>query len=37
MTAKVLGRGILAHFGTYSVSEADGTYTLHLEASSYAN
>ena len=34
---KGIGQGILAHFGTYSVSEADGTYTLHVEASSYAN
>ena len=34
---EAIAKGILAHFGTYSVSEADGTYTLHVEASSYAN
>ena len=34
---EAIAKGILTHFGTYSISEADGTYTLHVEASSYAN
>ena len=34
---EAVAKGVLTHFGTYSVNEADGTYTLHVEASSYAN
>jgi hypothetical protein len=30
-------QGSLAHFGTYSVNEAEGTYTLHVESSTYPN
>src|SRR5262249_1883836 len=32
-----VAKGVLAHFGTYSVNDADGSFTLHVEASSYAN
>ena len=32
-----VAKGVLAHFGTYSVNEADGSFTLHVEASSFAN
>jgi hypothetical protein len=34
---EAIAKGVLSHFGTYSVNEAEGTYTLHVEASSYAN
>src|SRR5258706_13019935 len=27
----------LAHFGTYSVNEAEGTFTLHVESSTFPN
>jgi hypothetical protein len=30
-------QGILAHFGTWSVNEADGTFTMKVEASSFPN
>jgi hypothetical protein len=30
-------QGSLAHFGTYSVNEAEGTYILHVESSTYPN
>jgi len=30
-------QGSLAHFGTYSVNKAEGTYTLHVESSTYPN
>ncbi len=30
-------QGSLAHFGTYSVNEAEGTYIFHVESSTYAN
>jgi len=29
--------GVLAHFGKYSVNETDGTFTLHVENSSFPN
>ena len=31
-----MAKGVFSHFGTYTVSEAEGTYTLHVEASSFA-
>lgn len=34
---KAVVLGSLAHFGTYSVNEKDGTYTIRPEASTYAN
>jgi Lipocalin-like domain len=30
-------QGSLAHFGTYSVNEAEGTYILHVESGTYPN
>jgi hypothetical protein len=30
-------QGVLAHFGRYSVNEADGTFTMHVEGSSFPN
>ena len=30
-------QGSLAHFGTYSVNEAEGTFTLHVESSTFPN
>ena len=30
-------QGVFSHFGTYTVNEAEGTYTLHIEASSFAS
>jgi Lipocalin-like domain len=30
-------QGSVAHFGTYSVNEAEGTYTLHVESSTFPN
>jgi hypothetical protein len=30
-------QGILAHFGTWSVNEADGTFTMKVEGSSFPN
>ena len=32
-----VAKGVLAHFGTYSVNAADSSFTLHVEASSFAN
>ena len=34
---EAIAKGVLSHFGTYSVNEAEGTYTFHVEASSYPN
>jgi hypothetical protein len=34
---EAVGQGVLSHFGTYSVNEADGTFTLHVEVSSFSN
>jgi hypothetical protein len=34
---EAVAQGILSHFGTYSVHEADGTFTLHVEVSSFSN
>ena len=34
---KAIVQGSIAYFGTYSVSEADGTVTLHIERSSFPN
>lgn len=30
-------QGVFSHFGTYTVNEQEGTYTLHIEASSFAS
>jgi len=30
-------QGSVAHFGTYSVNEAEGTFTLHVESSTFPN
>jgi len=30
-------QGSVAHFGTYSVNDAEGTYTLHVESSTFPN
>jgi hypothetical protein len=35
--AKVLEGGVIAYYGTYTVSEADKTIILHVEASSFPN
>ena len=34
---KAVVQGSIAYFGTYSVNEADGTLTLHIERSSFPN
>ena len=34
---EAIAKGVLSHFGTYSVNEAEGTYTFHVEASSSPN
>ena len=34
---KAVVQGSLTHFGTYSVNEADRSYTLHVESSSFPN
>jgi hypothetical protein len=34
---KAVVQGSIAYFGTYSLNEADGTLTLHIERSSFAN
>ena len=34
---KAIVQGSIAYFGTYSVSEADGTVTLHIERSTFPN
>jgi hypothetical protein len=31
-----VAQGVFSHFGTYTVNEADGTYTLQVETSSFA-
>jgi len=33
---EAVAKGVFSHFGTYTVDEAAGTYTLHIEASSFA-
>ena len=33
---QAVAQGVLSHFGTYTVNGAEGTYTLHVEASSFA-
>ena len=33
---EAVAKGIFSHFGTYMVSEAEGTFTFHVEASSFA-
>jgi hypothetical protein len=35
--AKVLEGGVIAYYGTYTISEADKTIMLHVEASSFPN
>ena len=30
-------QGVFSHFGTYTVNEEEGTYTLNIEASSFAS
>ena len=34
---KAMAQGVVAYFGTYSVSEAEGILTLHIERSSFPN
>jgi len=34
---KAVLKGLIAHFGTYSINEADKTLTTHVEASSFPN
>jgi len=34
---KSVVQGSLAHFGTYTVNESDGSFTLHIESSSFPN
>jgi hypothetical protein len=34
---KAVVQGSIAYFGTYSLNETDGTLTLHIERSSFAN
>lgn len=34
---KAVVQGTLAHFGTYTVDEKDGSYTLRIDASSFPN
>ena len=34
---EAVAKSVISHFGTYSVNEADGSYMLHVEASSFAN
>jgi lipocalin-like protein len=34
---KAVVQGSIAYFGTYSVNEADGTFTFHVERCSYPN
>jgi hypothetical protein len=33
---QAVAQGVLGHFGTYTVNEAEGTYTLNVEVSSFA-
>ena len=33
---QAVAQGVLSHFGTFTVNEAEGTYTLNVEASSFA-
>jgi hypothetical protein len=35
--SKAVARGVLSYWGTYSVNEADRTFTLNIERSSYPN
>lgn len=35
--SKAVARGVLSYYGTYSVNEADKTFTLKIERSSYPN
>lgn len=35
--AKAIVTGTLAHFGSYTVNDADKTFTMHIDASSYPN
>jgi Lipocalin-like domain len=35
--SKAIAGGTLAHFGTYTVNDADKTLTMHIEASSFPN
>ena len=35
--SKAIAAGILAHFGTYAVNDADKSFTMHVEASSFPN
>ena len=35
--SKAIAAGTLAHFGTYTVNDADKSFTTHIEASSYPN
>jgi hypothetical protein len=35
--SKAIASGILSHFGTYTVNDADKSFTTHIEASSYPN
>lgn len=35
--AKAIVAGSISYYGTYTVNEADKTFTLHVEASSYPN
>ena len=34
---QAVAQGVLSHFGTYTVNEADGTYALNVEASSFSS
>jgi len=34
---KAIVQGLIAHFGTYTVNEADRTITFHIDASSFPN
>jgi Lipocalin-like domain len=35
--SKAITSGSLAHYGTYAVNDADKTFTMHIEASSFPN
>jgi hypothetical protein len=35
--SKAITAGTLAHFGSYSVNDADKTLTMHIESSTYPN
>jgi hypothetical protein len=34
---RAVAQGVVSQFGTYSVNEAEGTLTLHVETSSFPN